>query len=67
VALAELKLELLLWLGPQIQGVSNHWTGFSTGMQDWNMGLECETGQDQLNCYINASFRSLDYFVTQSL
>jgi len=28
-----------------LKGVSNHWSGFSTGMWDWNIGLECGTGQ----------------------
>ena len=32
-----------------VMGVSNRWTGFSTGMWDWNMGLECGTGI--FNCY----------------
>ena len=27
-----------------VLGVSDHWTGFSTGMWDWNVGLECGTG-----------------------
>ena len=25
-------------------GVSKHWTGFSTGMWDWNVGLDYQTG-----------------------
>ena len=24
-----------------VLGVSDRWTGFSTGMWDWNVGLEC--------------------------
>ena len=27
-----------------IPGVSKHWTGFSTGMWDWNVGLDYQTG-----------------------
>ena len=26
------------------KGVSNRWTGFSTGTWDWNVGLDCLTG-----------------------
>ena len=30
---------------PKVErGVSNRWTGFSTGMWDWNVGLEHGTG-----------------------
>ena len=25
-------------------GVSKHWTGFSTGMWDWNVGLDYQAG-----------------------
>ena len=29
---------------PSTWGVSNRWTGFSTGTWDWNVGLEHGTG-----------------------
>ena len=31
-----------LWV--RLLGVSKHWTGFSTGMWDWNVGLDYQAG-----------------------
>ena len=35
-------------------GVSKHWTGFSTGMWDWNVGLDYQTGLWDWNSGVSA-------------
>ena len=40
---------IMKWTGDKLEitrnvGVSNRWTGFSTGTWDWNVGLDYLTG-----------------------
>ena len=35
--------------------VSKHWTGFSTEMWDWNMGMDYRTGMWDCNMELNSA------------
>ena len=50
-----------------VLGVSDHWTGFSTGMWDWNVGLECETGMWDWNVGLECGTGMRDWNVKWTL
>ena len=48
-----------LCLPPSGLGVSKHWTGFSTGTWDWNVGLDYRTGMWDWNVGLEHLSRSV--------